>query len=539
MSAMYLLATWVMVVAVSAQSDRFTCTSTVPPNKMTKDSYKVTNLPNETESLTAALNGQYAGYMPIVTASPGAVAGDGLFFWYFPSMNTSSTDFVVWFNGGPGCSSLFGSFIENGPVRALANGTLVVNQNSWHKQANLVYIEQPLGTGWSAVQNQNSSPMTEYQVGSQMVTFLNGFYSVFPEAKPWNLYLTGESYAGTYIPYIATAIETCKTLVDGTPINLKGIGIGDGVLNFKIQLTLSSAINMFDYLVQTKWFTNDTFREQVASMAEQCRSVSSNAVLAQIPFECDMFGMINSYVTPRHSDYGAGNTCLDMYNVDYIVPCGDSVDHYFASENFLGVYFNTPAFRSAVHVDPTLQQSITSYTWQECNDITITDAGDMASGPSSQTLIPDLITAGVKVVIFNGDRDFVINYVGVEECLGNLTWAGNMGFQNDKVPWMVNGVNAGYFWNERGLTYIRVFDSGHMVPADQPVSGSALLKTLLLPQASATISVAGVGPIAANGAAGIIVASPKTNSKNSGTTSVVMPFHFGLLLAFLSAVIMF
>ncbi|KAJ3065565.1 Cell death protease [Podochytrium sp. JEL0797] len=312
---------------------------------MTAATYQVTNLPNETESLTSTLNGQYAGYMPITGRTK-----DDLFFWYFPSANTSSQDLVVWLNGGPGCSSLFGSWVENGPIRATSNGTLIVNPNSWHHQANLLYVEQPLGTGFSAVQNASSGPFTEYQSGSQFVVFLNGFYASFPEAKGWNLYLTGESWAGTYIPYIGAAIQKCKKLVDGSL--------------------------------------------------------------------CDMFSLLDSWYSPLHNEYGIGNTCLDYYNVDYSVPCGNSVDQYFLAENFLGKYFN---------------------------------------------FLAGLIASGVKLVMFTGDRDFVVNYVGVEESIGNLTWGGHAGFNNSPVSWVVNSVPAGLYWSERGLTYVRVFDAGHMV----------------------------------------------------------------------------
>ncbi|RKO84912.1 peptidase S10, serine carboxypeptidase, partial [Blyttiomyces helicus] len=88
---------------------------------------------------------QYAGNIPIKED------GASLFFWYFDAAPFAphADKLVVWLNGGPGCSSLYGSFVENGPVAVHDNGSLSSNAFSWHKLANVLYIEQPINTGFS------------------------------------------------------------------------------------------------------------------------------------------------------------------------------------------------------------------------------------------------------------------------------------------------------------------------------------------------------------------------------------------------------
>lgn len=74
-----------------------------------------------------------------------------MFYWFFPSRRTPSADpLILWLTGGPGCSSEIALFIENGPFR-IDKKTLKVGTNpwSWNTQANLMYIDQTLGTGLS------------------------------------------------------------------------------------------------------------------------------------------------------------------------------------------------------------------------------------------------------------------------------------------------------------------------------------------------------------------------------------------------------
>merc|ERR1719473_2155643 len=73
--------------------------------------------------------------------------GDDIFYWYFPSRNNAETaPLVMWLTGGPGCSSELAIFYENGPMK-LQDGKVITNEFSWNNKANLIYIDQPVGTG--------------------------------------------------------------------------------------------------------------------------------------------------------------------------------------------------------------------------------------------------------------------------------------------------------------------------------------------------------------------------------------------------------
>ncbi|KAF8729774.1 hypothetical protein AX14_006055 [Amanita brunnescens Koide BX004] len=146
-----------------------------------------------------------------------------LFFWFFPpGPNGSLDDLIFWTNGGPGCSSLEGFLQENGPISwSYGQAQATQNQYSWTNLSSVLWVEQPVGTGFS---QGIPSAQDEEDVASQLVGFLQQFLEVFSELKGKNFYLTGESYAGTYIPYIADYIYSHPTLLD---LSLQGIWMGD------------------------------------------------------------------------------------------------------------------------------------------------------------------------------------------------------------------------------------------------------------------------------------------------------------------------
>ena len=150
---------------------------------------------------------------PISIPNPG---NDELFFWLFEaetktnnlismadqdhhSLNTNR--FLVWLNGGPGCSSLDGLTKENGPLRFAGNqSTPSANPYSWTKLANVLYIDQPVGTGFA---DGNDPATSNAMVTQQFYAWLKAFYAVFPDLLSQNTHLIGESYAGIYVSLCA------------------------------------------------------------------------------------------------------------------------------------------------------------------------------------------------------------------------------------------------------------------------------------------------------------------------------------------------
>ena len=151
-----------------------------------------------------------------------------------------TTKFVPIFSQGPGCSSFAGALFENYPVttphfpagypKTKADEPLISNEWAWTKATNMLFVEQPAGTGFS----YGELPETETNLSIQFYNFLVNFYDTF-DMYPKRLFIFGESYAGMYVPSIARQIYTENKKEDTKKMNLKGIGIGNGWMDAKVQ----------------------------------------------------------------------------------------------------------------------------------------------------------------------------------------------------------------------------------------------------------------------------------------------------------------
>jgi carboxypeptidase C (cathepsin A) len=130
-----------------------------------------------------------------------------LHYVYFSSRDKPATDpLVIWFNGGPGCSSLLGLFGEHGPCvidEGKSAADIRMNPFSWNTRANMLYIESPAGVGFSIAGDEDDIIHTDRSQSEDANAALKDFYTKFPTLKTNDLFISGESYAGIYVPYLA------------------------------------------------------------------------------------------------------------------------------------------------------------------------------------------------------------------------------------------------------------------------------------------------------------------------------------------------
>ncbi|KAL3186970.1 hypothetical protein MRX96_004773 [Rhipicephalus microplus] len=138
-----------------------------------------------------------------------------LFFWFFPAEEyPEKAPVVLWLQGGPGASSLFGLFVEHGPYLVAKGGVPEFRNTTWTKRYSMLYIDNPVGAGFSFTQDDNGYARNEDDVGRDLHEALQQFFTLFDEYATNDFYATGESYAGKYVPAIAHAIDTAVGLAD-------------------------------------------------------------------------------------------------------------------------------------------------------------------------------------------------------------------------------------------------------------------------------------------------------------------------------------
>jgi len=175
--------------------------------------------------------------------------GDDMFYWWFESRNSTKDDpLVLWLTGGPGCASEIALFYENGPYQFNEDGkTLKSNPHSWNNNANLLYVDQPVGTGFSKAGSVMDYDTNEEQIAETMSVFMVNFLEKFPELQGKDFYITGESYAGHYIPAIAHNFFFKNK--DKLKINFKGMAIGNGLVDPLVQYPMYDVFALENNLI--------------------------------------------------------------------------------------------------------------------------------------------------------------------------------------------------------------------------------------------------------------------------------------------------
>jgi len=190
-----------------------------PIENVTRIMDQVTELPGQP---SVGFN-HYAGHVTVNEQN-----GRALFYWFYEAISEKEQKpLVLWLNGGPGCSSVgYGATEEIGPFLVNPNGaTLSFNEYAWNNESNLLFVESPVGVGFSYSNTTSDyDKLGDNMTGTDTFVFLQNWFLRFPEYRQHDFYITGESYAGKYIPELAEIITDFNnnTVSEDEQINLKG-----------------------------------------------------------------------------------------------------------------------------------------------------------------------------------------------------------------------------------------------------------------------------------------------------------------------------
>ncbi|GAA5908210.1 uncharacterized protein JCM6883_004309 [Sporobolomyces salmoneus] len=368
---------------------------------------------------------------------------------------------VIWLNGGPGCSSFDGALIELGPYRINEDGTVrEVEKGAWNEYANVLSLDQPAGTGYSYV-TKNDNVRELGDAADQVVKFLENLYQIFPEYAQMDTYLAGESYAGQYIPYIASAIERSTSI--STP--LKGLLIGNGWISPRDQYPA-----YLDYLVEKKFVRKGTMGyRNILKAVEKCEKKLDEMEKANGGKGTVLVGACEEILGVMNAATMKDGLCLNSYDTSQYHACGTEWPPDLPQ---VTRYLREPKVISSLHA------SSSSRPWSHCDNTVASHFWTPQSVPSVQ-LFPDLLTK-LPILLYAGDRDLMCAGMGIERMIEGLEWEGKRGFNgSEPLEWTVDGKPAGR-WTTRGnLTYVEVSNSSHMVPMDQPLAAHDMLLRFL------------------------------------------------------------
>ncbi|KAI1141406.1 alpha/beta-hydrolase [Hypoxylon sp. FL0543] len=494
-----------------------TISSPIDPN--IKISYKV---PDGACNTAFESQTQYTGWVSIPGDFP-----TNTFFWFVGARDQQvNTSLTIWLNGGPGSSSMFGFFAENGPCEVVDNGTdkftTVAREWGWDRASNMLFIDQPNQVGFSYDVPTNGSidlltnsisvppadkpkylPSSAYLNGTfssmdanntanttetaaiAIWHMLQGFLASFPEVNPprdnvLGVNLFSESYGGKYGPVFASKWEEMNvargngTMSNSTTVEIRlaSLGIVNGCVDDLIQAPyypIMATNNPYGFAAinsvragaaNASFYTSGGCRDLI----NQCRS----AVASQDP---NNTGSVLNVSSLCESAYNSCTTNVmlpyadagrSVYDISAILP--DS----FPPKRYLE-YLNTAEFQAAIG---------TNLNYTETNSQVV--AAFSATGDyEREALVPklaSLLDAGVRVGLIYGDRDYICNWLGGEAISLALASSLNSSYASafpsaGYAPIIVNDTYIGGAVRQFGnLSFSRVYQAGHFVPAYQPAT---------------------------------------------------------------------
>ncbi|KAI1416407.1 alpha/beta-hydrolase [Hypoxylon sp. FL1857] len=494
-------------------------TITSPIDPTIKISYKV---PDGACNTAFESQTQYTGWVSIPGDFP-----TNTFFWFVGARDQqANSSLTIWLNGGPGSSSMFGFFTENGPCEVVDNGTdkftTVAREWGWDRGSNMLFIDQPNQVGFSydvptngsidlltnniyipPADKPNSLPASAYLNGTfssmnanhtanttetaavAIWHMLQGFLSSFPELNPpkdkvLGVNLFSESYGGKYGPVFASKWEEMNvvrgngTMSNSTTVEIRlaSVGIVNGCVDDLIQAPYYpimatnnpygfSAINSVRAgAANASFYISGGCRDLI----NQCRSAVSGqdpnntGSISNVSSVCESaYNSCTTNVMLPYSDAGHS-----LYDISAVLP--DS----FPPRRYLE-YVNTAEFQAAIG---------TNLNYTETNS-QVVEAFVSTGDYEREAIVPklaSLLDAGVRVGLIYGDRDYICNWLGGEAISLALASSATGSYASafpaaGYAPIIVNDTYIGGVVRQFGnLSFSRVYQAGHFVPAYQPAT---------------------------------------------------------------------
>ncbi|MBA0738840.1 hypothetical protein Gogos_012159 [Gossypium gossypioides] len=408
---------------------------------------------------------QYAGYVTVDKRKQRAL------FYYFAEaeVDPASKPLVLWLNGGPGCSSLgVGAFSENGPFRP-SGEVLVKNEYSWNREANMLYLEAPIGVGFSYSADDSSYEAVNDKITARdNLVFLQNWFLKFPQYKNRSLFITGESYAGHYIPQLAELMHQFNR--KEKLFNLKGIALGNPVLEFATDFNSRAEFFWSHGLISDSTYklftTSCNYSRYVSEYYRGNVSPICSRVMGQVSTETSRF--VDKYDVTLDVCI---SSVLSQSKILTTLQVGDTIDVCVEDETVN--YLNRQDVQKALHA-----RLVGVHKWAVCSSVLDYELLDLEI--PTITIVGRLVKAGIPVMVYSGDQDSVIPLTGSRKLVNQL--AEELGLKTT-VPYRVwfEGQQVGGWTQAYGniLSFATIRGASHEAPFSQPERSLVLFKAFL------------------------------------------------------------
>jgi len=461
----------------------------------------ITYLPNLNEEMTFNM---FSGYLE-------ATNNREIFYWFEESQSeTADTDpLIIWTNGGPGCSGLVGLLTEHGAYWVYDDLTLKSNEYSWNKIANMLYVEQPYGVGFSIVSDGDSYVTGDDNAATDIDAVVRSFLTKYPKYQSNDFYVASESYGGHYVPFSTKKILENNAKGLEPTVNIKGMLVGNPLSSYYHNdegfMSALYGHGLIKATLYNEWNNECYGNENAILYSDTCYMLYVQAYLAaeDADFYALDFPTCNAddddtmkkddkrtFHTERKqfrtrarervskvmeneellNKYFEGNTeRIDSFKIKAESAIGSSTAPYLScAEDNLVDYLNLESVQTALHT------KVSSDAWDYCN-YALNEAWPESDWYNDMTETYNILANDydIKMLMYSGDDDSVCSIQGAMSFLDTLGFEIDSNY--DWSEWKYEDELAGYYTRylksdgtSTALHFQTVRSAGHMVPSTQP-----------------------------------------------------------------------
>ncbi|XP_054441421.1 retinoid-inducible serine carboxypeptidase [Pteronotus mesoamericanus] len=397
-----------------------------------------------------------------------------MFWWLYyttsPCKNYSELPLVMWLQGGPGGSSTgFGNFEEIGPL----DSDLKPRRTTWLQSASLLFVDNPVGTGFSYVEDDGAYAKNLATVASDMMALLESFFNCRQEFQTVPFYIFSESYGGKMAAGIA--LELHKAIQQGTiKCNFSGVALGDSWIS-----PIDAVLSWGPYLYSMS-LLDDQGLAEVSEVAEQVLDAIDKGHYkeatqlwgkAEIVVEQNTDGVNFYNILTKNSPMSAMKSSLEFTQSHLVHLYQRHVRHL--NRDDLYQLMNGP-IRTKLKIIPK------NCSWGGQADSVFLNMEEDFMKPAI-SIVDELLDAGINVTVYNGQLDLIVDTMGQEAWVRKLKWAELPKFS--QLKWKplyldpVSSETSAFVKSYKNLAFYWILKAGHMVPSDQ---GDMALKMMKL-----------------------------------------------------------
>ncbi|KAJ4709761.1 Carboxypeptidase [Melia azedarach] len=396
-----------------------------------------------------------SGYLPVNPST-----GSAIFYTFYeaqtPTSPLSQIPLLIWLQGGPGCSSMTGNFLELGPWRVTLSQkekdveqlSLEPNPGSWNRIFGLLFLDNPIGTGFSIAATVDEIPRDQISVAKHLFAAINGFIQLDSSFTNRPVYVTGESYAGKYVPAIGYYILKQNEHVQVSKrVNLKGVAIGNGLTDPVTQVATHAANAYFSGLIneRQKYELEKAQWEAIKLVKMGNWSEATDARTHVVRLLQNMTGLATLYDYSKRVPYPT-DLVTRLLSIEEV-------------KKALGA-----------------KESI---VFEDCSDV----VGEalLADIMKSVKYMVEFLVKNTKVLLYQGHFDLRDGVVSTEAWVKTMKWEGIENFlMAERKVWKVKDDLAGYVQKWENLSNVVVMGAGHLVPTDKPLNSQIMIEDWVL-----------------------------------------------------------